>query len=927
MQVVLRGRAEAMSGALRALRRAGRSGQGGIILITGEAGIGKTAVLDAVGAQAATAGFLVGASKADEVDHIAPGMPLLLALRSGRRPLLSAKDFEDVGSLVDQPLLLVDRVSALLEELASSTPVFIAIDDMQWVDGLSRLALRVLPARLSGLPIVWALATRAGSGGSGGPTGEFSGGLFQGVAVERIALGRLDASAVLQIAEDWLGDVPTAGTRRMLDGVAGTPFFAVQILDGIARARARGENEDEVPAEFVAGVRRRLVALSPPAAELLRLAAVLGRPMAFEDALGLLPDLAPAAVSALIEEITASGLFEARGNLLAFRHDLVRESVYADLAEVTRRRMHRHCARYLVEAGYSALSAAPHAIAGGQDPDGAGAGAGAAILRAAADEALAATPDTAGDLIVAALALTSADQPGYWDLGIRCVDILSRVQRCAEAVEVADSLLRNAPPTQESARIEALAARALWLNGRLAESVQRIDAVLAAGQVPDALRARLRASRALAITRAEPAATAWGEAEAALALARGTGDREALEVSLQALGELAKNAGYHARSLDYFRELRTVAGAVHLPAEILMLQLLDRYTEAQALLEVARRDSESQVEAVLPSVMHAQLWQDFNLGRLEDAEADATALVTLGAELGNHVHELDAVSILSTLALFRGDVAEARARLRPYLTYTDLDDDVRMPGLVLMQGWLAAADGDVAQSLAILGPPLYSARESRTYWPWWPGWMPVFARLGLAGGDARFAEEAAAVADEGAARNPGVASFTGIALHVRGLVSRDRSLLHKAADTLEASPRPALRAGLADDLGRALLTEGRLDEAIPQLDRAWQLYHDLGTRTAMLSVQNVLRGAGVRRTTWATQQQRPTSGWPALTKTELAVARQIGSGLTNKAVADSLGLSPNTIGTHVRSIFTKLGIRSRVQLANALHQREAEPDS
>jgi DNA-binding CsgD family transcriptional regulator len=203
--------------------------------------------------------------------------------------------------------------------------------------------------------------------------------------------------------------------------------------------------------------------------------------------------------------------------------------------------------------------------------------------------------------------------------------------------------------------------------------------------------------------------------------------------------------------------------------------------------------------------------------------------------------------------------------------------------------------------------------------------MPVFARLGLAGGDARFAAEAAAVADEGAARNPGVASFEGIALHVRGLVGRDRGLLHEAADALEASPRPALRAGTADDLGRALLGEGRLEEAIVQLDKAWQLYHDIGIRTAMLSVQNVLRGTGVRRAAWATQQPRPASGWRALTRTELAVARQIGSGLTNKAVADKLGLSPNTIGTHVRSIFTKLGIRSRVQLANALHQHEGEP--
>ncbi|MFF3655958.1 response regulator transcription factor [Streptomyces olivochromogenes] len=62
------------------------------------------------------------------------------------------------------------------------------------------------------------------------------------------------------------------------------------------------------------------------------------------------------------------------------------------------------------------------------------------------------------------------------------------------------------------------------------------------------------------------------------------------------------------------------------------------------------------------------------------------------------------------------------------------------------------------------------------------------------------------------------------------------------------------------------------------------------------------------------------TAWEALTRTELAVTRLIGSGLTNRAVADNLSLSPNTIGTHVRSAFGKLGTHSRVKLANALRR-------
>jgi DNA-binding CsgD family transcriptional regulator len=276
------------------------------------------------------------------------------------------------------------------------------------------------------------------------------------------------------------------------------------------------------------------------------------------------------------------------------------------------------------------------------------------------------------------------------------------------------------------------------------------------------------------------------------------------------------------------------------------------------------------------------------------------------------------------MELYRGDIARARALLTPYLAYTEVDDAVRAPGLILMRGWLAAVEGDVPQALTVLGPLLYSAREGRSWWPWWPGWMPVFARLALAGGDARFAEEAAVIAEEGAARNPGVPTFEGLALHVRGLVDGDRKLLHAAAEVLGTTPRPTVRAAVAADLGRALLSEGHRAEGIVHLERAGQLYHDIGIRPSLLAVQETLRGAGVRHPKWTPGAARPTTGRQSLTRTERAVAHLVGSGLTNRAVAESLGLSPNTVGTHVRSIFAKLGVHSRVQLANALHTCEAE---
>src|SRR6478672_10549914 len=102
-RVALRGRSDAMSRALTALARAARTGQGALVVISGEPGIGKSAVLREVVEQAS---------------------------RSGPQPLLPGDAFASLASLYDKPLWLVDRISALLEELAVHAPVLIAIDDV-----------------------------------------------------------------------------------------------------------------------------------------------------------------------------------------------------------------------------------------------------------------------------------------------------------------------------------------------------------------------------------------------------------------------------------------------------------------------------------------------------------------------------------------------------------------------------------------------------------------------------------------------------------------------------------------------------------------------------------------------------------------------------------------------------------------------------
>jgi DNA-binding CsgD family transcriptional regulator len=89
-----------------------------------------------------------------------------------------------------------------------------------------------------------------------------------------------------------------------------------------------------------------------------------------------------------------------------------------------------------------------------------------------------------------------------------------------------------------------------------------------------------------------------------------------------------------------------------------------------------------------------------------------------------------------------------------------------------------------------------------------------------------------------------------------------------------------------------------------------------------MALQDRMRKAGFRRAQWQSAQPRPESGWPSLTQAETRVARLIRSGHTNKAASEALGISVNTTGTHLRSVFAKLGVRSRVQLSNVMHQQD-----
>ena len=901
----LRGRDEPLARALAVLRGASRHGSTGAILVSGPAGIGKTTVLAEICRRAAAMQFQVASSKCDPIGPVWPGAPVVALLRASADPLASTDEYEKVAGLVTEPLLIADQIASLLEAAAMDGPLLIVIDDLQWADGTSRFILRMLFPRLIGLPVVWLLASRDADVADSGD-----------VRAERIPLGPLDAEEIAAIAADRLGIPLDDRARRFLATADGNPLLAGQIIDSLTRPGARGDAA-AVPPEFTAAIADRMAAMDGVSRDLVRLLAVAGRRLPMSDVTVGLPEAPGLSVERAMATVIESGLIVASSGALAFRHDLVLEAVYATTPADITRQLHLAFAQYYLTTAGEPVIAASHArkaIAPGDLGS-------AEVLAQAAETLASVSPDDAGELAALAIHSIGPTQPGWLELGLRCLAVLCRVQRSTEAVAVADLILAHADGANIVGQVETEAARALWLGGRLGELVVRADRILGHADLEAPITARLRAVRALARTRLTTGDAAAREAAAALQDARATGDRDALVLALQAAGMAASNEGRHEAALRNFRELRSATGRAGIAEEIMALQFLDRCDHAQTLLDQARADTRDASAAILPSLQHAQAWQYFLLGRLDDADASARALISLGRQLGNDLYTVDAITIRVSVSLLRGEAETAAAQLRWASDLGTADDRVRQYGLAAARGWLAAARGDLDQALTMLRPVVEGGGQSLSYWPLWPCWNGIFFEFAVLARDRRLARACIEVAQTAAARNPGVASYAGIALNLRGRQSRELALIASSAEMLTRSPRPLLRAYGADTYGRALLAAGQRSAALEHLDRAWDGYHHAGAWGWRAQAEQVMREAGARYPKWATATTRAASGWPSLTEAERRVAALIGTGHTNKSAASELGVSVNTIGVHLRAVFTKLGIQSRVQLANELHRQ------
>ena len=186
------------------------------------------------------------------------------------------------------------------------------------------------------------------------------------------------------------------------------------------------------------------------------------------------------------------------------------------------------------------------------------------------------------------------------------------------------------------------------------------------------------------------------------------------------------------------------------------------------------------------------------------------------------------------------------------------------------------------------------------------------ARMAIAVGDHDLARLAAAGADRSMRLNPGVASIAAAAAHCHGLVEGELSELEAAVKLLAGELRKLAHASALEDLGVHLAGRGDEARAIEAFDEALRLYSEAGATWDSSRVRRRLRDRGIRRR--LVKSDRPTTGWDGLTDSEVAVVRLVAQGLSNRAAATQLFVSPHTVSMHLRHVFTKLAINSRVEL-------------
>jgi ATP/maltotriose-dependent transcriptional regulator MalT len=940
-------------------------GSSGAIELVGEPGIGKTRLLAELAARAELRGHLVLSGAASELERDLPFSVFVHALDEYVESLDSdrltgldtdvqaelAHVFPSLAPLAGGSDVALQHeryrahraVRALLEELAQSTPLVLVLDDFHWADSASVELLGALLRRPPAATALIAFSHRPNQ-----VTERLA------AALERAhrdgSLSRIELRALTQDEARTLlaGRVDAHGAALLYQESGGNPFYLEQLARSLERADERTAPEDSlvglgVPPAVAASLSEELASLSDCARLVLHGAAVAGDPFELDMAAAAAAVAEVVAMDA-VDELLQVDLIRTTDvpRRLRFRHPLVRRAVYESAAGGWRLGAHERCAETLAARSTTTAARAHHVERSARQGDLAA----VAVLREAGDAAARLAPESAGRWFGAALRLLPPTAPVEDRVGL----LLDRAGALAAAGHFADShetLLEGVAlvPRQSSALTTTVATACAGVErqlGRYERAHDRLVTALAGlpqkatAESADLLieltlnefyRSRFEAMRDWANRAVSEAKTLGDSVLMAAALVMPALASAMTGPTDQARADRAEAAALVDSLSDDELSRRTDAAAWLAAAEI----YLDLYAEADAHATRARElarasgggDPLFRLYPILPRIWYVR-------GKLAQAAELLDGAIEAGRLLGSPPALAGNLFNRSAVAAAMGDLDFALANAEEGVELTHaLDEGFVTAWAAVRLAAVLFETGDSERAVALLVDRAGGAESTLIPGGWRAYSLELLTRCQLAL-DRRGEAERTAASAEAVAAIAGLPLPRAWADRAIAAVALDAGDPAHAVERAMASADGAehtgapIESGLSRTLaGRALARDGQNERAVAELRRAAAAFEACGALRYRELAERELGKLGHRPHRRTRAGKADGMGIDRLTEREIQVARLVVDRKTNPEIAAQLFLSQKTIETHLRNIFRKVGVSTRVELARTVMRDDA----
>jgi len=915
--------------------------RGQLLLIEGQAGLGKTSLLREAVEAATQSGFTCLRARASELECDFPYgsmrqliEPTLIRATPAERdrlfegaaafslPLFARSGPSRAEPSANGTFSVLHGLYWLLNNLTRAGPLALCVDDLHWSDTESLQFLNYLAPRLDGLALAVIACTRSREN----PTAELAR-LRAGPETKVLKLEPLSTAGSTRLCENRLGTKVAPDFAAACHGATGgNPFFLEMLLREARELNFLTDTHEAArvhrfgPAAVARAVLLRLSTAAGAATALVRATAVLGDGATVAEAARLIeiPEDEAAHTADLL--VTLSILKQ--GECLEFAHPIVRQAVYADIGSHERARMHARAAQMLADRGASDERIATQIAHAEPIGDASRVG----LLRLVAANAL-----TQGAPVAAVTWLRRAlaePPPLTWRPEV-LLELGVAEQRLAmpEAVDHLTAAMKGIKQPQLLSTAARELANALSARGDAERAIAVIESAIASvereePEIALILEAEFAAKAQQASRAARTRATVLLARHSHLA-----GITPGERLVLAGLAFEQARSSESASDAVRIIERALAAGGFSDPQQpdvvgpfyALVIGLLGTDALDLAAWHLEQALADARARASIPAIAWLTVhrgWFSLRGGAVAEAEADARTALDLmnahGIQLGNRF----ALALLVEALIEERQTEAARLALHESGLGTEIPPGLANNSLLEARGVLRLAEGDTRLGLEDLLE--FGRRDEQ-----WSGANPLASRwrsracIALAAvGNSTQARELA-TEDLERAQRWGAASGIGVALRAIALVGDSASTidrLREATEVLEPSPAKLEYAGALTDLGAALRRANRRAEARGALQKGYDLAKSCNAGALLERAGTELRAAG------GPSSDATGVGSQRLTVSERRVAELAAKGYSNPKIAQTLFVTRKTIETHLGHIYAKLDISSRAELARALTQ-------